>query len=143
MNQDHIIRTKFNKIIEKQNEIMDLIKDFERDLNNKIEYSPIFPKSETKYKSYSYDSGMYSGTNSIYDEDSDSDHDSYGNEFNIGLDIDEEESMFGDDEKEVMMSPNLAAALGLPSISKQKINDYGDKWVAPAKSGLQNSVPLI
>ena len=141
MNNNHIIRAKFNKIVEKQNEIINLIKDIESELNNPIEYSPIFPKTEQKYKSYSYDSGMYSCATSTLGGESD--NESYGNEYDIGLEIDEYENSFGDDKQNAIFSENLALSIGLPSLSKQNINHDGDKWVAPLKPGLQNSKPLI
>ena len=50
MNNNHIIRAKFEKILEKQSEINDLIKDIERDLNAKIEYAEIYQSKKEGFK---------------------------------------------------------------------------------------------
>ena len=148
MNNNHIIRAKFEKILEKQSEINDLIKDIERDLNAKIEYAPVFPSHDIKYKSYSHDSSMYSGTASGYDYDSDKD--SYGNEYNIGLDIDDENEEEHGSLLDIPMSPNLLKDLGIVESEEMKSNTQSvetqlkqDKWVAPSKPGLDNSLPLL
>ena len=148
MNKDHIIRAKFDKIVEKQSEIMDLIKGIERDLNSRIEYAPVFPSQDTKYKSYSHDSSMYSGTASGYDfDDDDSEKDSYGNEYDIGFNIDDNEE---DDETDsllnIQISPNLLKDLGMgDSKTRESVDNQlqQDKWVPPERPGLDNSRPLL
>jgi hypothetical protein len=139
MNKEHIIRAKFNKIVERQSEIMDLIKDIERDLNARIEYAPVFPSQDTKYKSYSYDNSMYSGSSSVYD---DSDNESYGNEYDIGFNIDEKDMT----DSLLNISPNLLNDLGMQnSETKESMDNHlqQDEWFPPKRPGLDNSRPLI
>lgn len=143
------VRRKLNMIVQKQNEIKNLVDEITHEINKEDtddEYNPKIPLIDTPYNT-EVDIAEYNKLPTR--QNTSLDDMSYGNEYDLDS-YDNEYYLDSDDESEqnngeIYMSPNLA---NLINNEKDKSNfiitsPIKTEWKAPLKPGLDNSKPLI
>lgn len=144
------VRRKLNMIVQKQNEIKNLVDEITHEINKEDthdEYNPKIPLIDTPYNTevnITEYNKLPTRQNTSLDDMSygnEYDLDSYDNEYYLDSDDDENEQNNG----EIYMSPNLANLLNNETDKSNFIitSPIKTEWKAPLKPGLDNSNPLI
>ena len=145
----YFVRRKLNMIVQKQNEIKNLVDEITHEINKEDtdeEYNPKIPLIDTPYNT-DVNTAEYNklsmSQNTSFDDMSygnEYDLDSYDNEYDLDSNDDSQHN-----HNNIYMSPNLA---NLINNEKDKTNfiitsPIKTEWKAPLKPGLDNSKPLI